>query len=188
MRYLVDMHSAELELCSHKEELLRLRWEHLAPPHSLSQCYSGNSDSHSSLSEMLNPSPLKRSEQSSTNPKSWRMKSALQPPLRDRGNGYLTFHLSETDIWEICSLSSRRYSAQCSQTMMHNTFTCAHPSEGGTRKLKGLFSPCLSTRENCSTWCIHRSNASQIMRLMANWMNLVSSITLVTWWCPVYTI
>lgn len=42
----------------------------------------------------------------SDRPQSLGMKSAPQPPLGDRGNSYLTSHLSETDIEEICSLSS----------------------------------------------------------------------------------
>ena len=145
MRYLEDLHSAELDLCSHKEEVLRLRSERPAPPQSFSQCDSGYSDSHSSHNERLTPSPLRRLEQFPTDPKFLGMKSASQPPLRDRANSYLTSHLSETDTEETCSLSSRRYSAQCfSQPLIHDTVIRAHPSEGGTR-----------TFQNCSASPLH---------------------------------
>lgn len=60
-----------------------------------SQCDSGYSDSL--LDGRLNPSPLSRCEQFPTNPKSLEMKSYSEPPLRDRGNSYMTFHLSEPD-------------------------------------------------------------------------------------------
>ncbi|KAL7380779.1 hypothetical protein ABVT39_023988 [Epinephelus coioides] len=59
MCYSDDLHSAELDLCSHKEELFRLRSEHLAPAQSHSQCDSGFSDSHSSVDERLTPPKLK---------------------------------------------------------------------------------------------------------------------------------
>ena len=142
LRYLEDLHSAELDLCSHKEELLGLRSERLAPPQSFSQCDSGYSDSHSSLNERFTPSPLSRCEQFPNNPKFLGMKSAPQPPLRDRANSYLTSHSSETDSEEVCSLSSRRYSAQCpSPPLMHDAFVRAHPFERGARIFQDCSAP-----------------------------------------------
>lgn len=80
MRYLEDMHAAELYLCSLKEELFKLRSEHLDPPQSFSQCDSGYSDSHFCFNERLFPTDLKFLG----------MKSAPQTPLRDTANSYLT--------------------------------------------------------------------------------------------------
>ena len=56
MHYLDGPHSAELDLCSHKKELLRLRSGHFSPPQLFSQCESGDSESHFSLDERLTPS------------------------------------------------------------------------------------------------------------------------------------
>ncbi len=164
MRYLESLHSAEVKLWSHKEELLGLRWQHLAPPQSFSQCDSGYSDSHSSLNDRLTPSPLREWKQFPTDPKFLGMKSAPQPPWRDRANSYLTSHLSETDSEETCSLPARRYSS--SQPPMHDI----HPFwslRKGDYNIPGLFSllsalpwewwqlfsTCLSTTEDRSTWC-----------------------------------
>ena len=132
MRYLGDLHSTELELCSHKEELLKVRSEHPAPPQSFSRCESGYSDSHSSLDERSTP-PSFRWEHFPTDPQSLGMKSAPQPPLRDRVNS-LTSHLPLTDTEETGSLSSSRHTAHTySQPLIHNTFVRALPSEGRTR-------------------------------------------------------
>ena len=164
MRYLEDLHSAELDLCSHKEELFRFRSERLAPPQSFSQCDSGYSDSHSSLSERLTPSPLRRWEQFPTDPKFSGMKSAPQPPLRDRANSYLTSHLSETDTEETCSLSSRRYSAPCSsQPLMHDTFVRAHPSERGTRTFQDCSAPASQPERAVARDAHVCSNASLVL-------------------------
>ncbi|XP_056256394.1 uncharacterized protein LOC130184486 [Seriola aureovittata] len=132
MRYLGDLHAAEVDLCSHKEELLRVKSECFAPPRSVSACDSGFSASHSSLNDRLTPPPLRGWGKFPTDPKSWEMKSAPQPPLRDRGYTHLTSHLPETDNEETGSLSGRGYS--CShQPLMHNSFTCAHPSNRRTK-------------------------------------------------------
>ena len=131
-----DLHSAELDLCSHKEELLRLISGCLYPPQLLSQFNPGYSDSHPSLDGRLTPSPLRRCEQFSTDPKSLGMKSVSQPPLRDRDNSNLTFHLPETDCEVTGSLSSRRYSTHCFQSLMHDAFMSAYSSERGTRSLQ----------------------------------------------------
>ena len=70
MHYIDDLHSAELDLCSHKEDLLKLRSGRLSPPLSFSQCDSRYSDSQSSLDGRLTPSPFRRCEQFLTDPKS----------------------------------------------------------------------------------------------------------------------
>lgn len=111
MSYLKGLQSAELDLCSYKEELLRLRSEHLASPQPFSQCDSGYSDSHSSVNDRLSLSPIRRWEQCPTDPESLGMTSAPQPPPRDRANSYLTSQHSETDFDDIDSLSSKRCSA-----------------------------------------------------------------------------
>ena len=122
MRYLHDLHSAELDLCSHKEELFRLRSEHLAPQQSYSQCDSGFSDSHSSLDERSAPPPLSKWEFFPPEPVSLGIKSAPQPPPTDRGNSDLTSHVSDADIEETCSLSSARFPVPCpSQTQIFDT-------------------------------------------------------------------
>ena len=156
MRYLEDLHSAESDLCSHKEQLLGLRLEHLTPPQSVSHCDSGYSDSHSSLDERLTPSPL-RSERFPTDSKSLGMKSA---PLRDSANSYLTSHFSDTDSEATCSLSSRRYSAPCSSQLLRNDiFTCAPSSKGSA--CSASFPLCHKSDDSCS------ASASQPERTLA---------------------
>ncbi len=137
MSYSQELNSAVLDLCSHKEELLRLRSEHSAPPRPFSQCDSGYTDSHPSLSEMLTSHSSRRCEQFPADPKSSGTNSVSLTLLRDRVNSYLSSHLSATTSDSTCSLSSMGYSAQCSsQSVMHDHFTCAHPSRGGARTLQ----------------------------------------------------
>uniref|UniRef100_A0A671XSV6 Uncharacterized protein n=1 Tax=Sparus aurata TaxID=8175 RepID=A0A671XSV6_SPAAU len=164
MRYLDDLHSAELDLCSHKEELLRLRSECLSPPPSFSQCDSGYSDSHSSLDGRSTPSPLRRCEQFSTDPKSLGMKSVPQPPLRDRDNSNMTSHPPETDSEVTGSLSSRRYSTHYPHSLMHDTFIRAAPSERGTRSLQECPTSSLHLHEGDNSW---PAPASQLDRTAA---------------------
>ena len=135
MRCLEDLHSAELQLCSHQEELLKIRLDASLSP-SPSQCDSGYAFSLSpSSSERLIPPAVSRCERLPDDPKSLDMKSGRQPPLRDSCNSYLPSHISDRDI-DLCSISSRGYSTTCpSQTPMH-TVTSAHPSNEGTRTLQ----------------------------------------------------
>ena len=80
--------SWQVDTCSQKEELLRLRWGRLSPP-------------------VIQPVWfwLLRCEQFSTDP-SLRIKPVPQPPLRDRDNSNMTSHLSERDR-EVTGTSQR---------------------------------------------------------------------------------
>ena len=57
LRYLEDLHSAESALHLHKEELFKLRSERFSSPQTFHCCDSGYSDSLSSHSDRLTPSP-----------------------------------------------------------------------------------------------------------------------------------
>ncbi|XP_037628624.1 uncharacterized protein LOC119489809 isoform X2 [Sebastes umbrosus] len=159
MRYLEDLHSAELVFFQYKEKLLGLRLECLSPPQSVSHCDSGYSDSLSSRDESLTPSPL-RSERFPTDLKSLGMKSDPQPPLRERVNSYLTTYCSETDSEDTCSLSSRRYPATCSsQPQRNDTFLCAPPSKSSV--CSASFPLCHKGDDSCP------ASASQPERTLA---------------------
>ena len=171
MRYLDDLHSAELDLCSHKE-LLRLRSGCLSPPQSFNRD-SGYSDSHSSLNGRLTPSPLGRCEQFSTDPKSLGMKSVPQPPLRDRDNSNMTSHLPDGEVPG--SLSPRRYSTNCSQSLIQDTFIRAPLSERGTRSLQECPTSFLHLHEHGNSW---PAPASQLDRTAAWDVNVHSKTSI----------
>ena len=144
LHYLEDLHSAESDLFSHKEELLKLRLEGAASHQFLNQCDSGYSDSYSSDSVRLTPSSLPRWDRIPSDPKSLGMKSLSDPPLTGRGNSFLTTHLSdsETDIDDICSLSSRTHCASyTSHPLLHDTLLRAQLSKGGTSTFKNVLAP-----------------------------------------------
>ncbi len=178
MSYSRELNSAVLDLCSHKEELIKLRSERSAPPRPFSQCDSGYTDSHSSLNEILtSPSPRK-CERFPADPKSLGTNSVPLTPPRHRVNNYLTSHLSATTSDDTCSLSSTGYSAQCSsQPVMHDNFTCAHPSRGGTRTLQDC-SASLSHHHESDDSC--SASASRPDRTVACDANVHSHASLVS--------
>lgn len=146
MLYLENLHSAELDLCSHKEELFRLRSELPAPLQSFSRCDSGYSESHSSLGERLTPPPF-RWEQLPPDPKSLGTKSAPQSTQTCRGNSPLTSHLSDLDHEETHSVVSSTYTAPWSPSPL-NMFTCALPPKGRTRICQDCPSSYLQQQES----------------------------------------
>ena len=144
LKYLEDLHSAESDLFSHKEDLLKLRLEGTASHQFLNQCDSGYSDSHSSSSVRLTPSSLPTWDRIPSDPKSLGIKSPPEPPLTGRGNSFLTSHLSDsdTDIDDTCSLSSRTHCASFTpQPLMHDTFFRAQLSKGGTSTFNNVLAP-----------------------------------------------
>ena len=125
LHYLEDLHSAESDLFSQREELLKLRLEGPASHQFLNECDSGYSDSQSSNSVRLTPSSLPRRDRTPSDPKSLGIKSPPEPPLTERVNSFLTSHLSDsdTDIDDTGSLSSRTHCASdTSHPWKHDTF------------------------------------------------------------------
>lgn len=106
LHYLEDLHSAESELCSQKEELFRLRSENLTTVSSYSRCDSGFSDS-SSVDEESRLHPPQMVQSFPTKPLSLGLQSSATPLSTDRDSNDLTSHISDSDFEETVRLSSR---------------------------------------------------------------------------------